>query len=104
MTAKITIIHLEKCQPSGKSAIRPTFDPRLVAREFSSGCMADLPTASPCAPDCLFKRFDLESLKRSNLDDRKSRSSNEASNKTNPSEGKYINRSPIIVPTGFIKL
>ena len=28
----------------GKSAIRPTLDPRLVAREFSSGRMADLPT------------------------------------------------------------
>ncbi|TSC75205.1 MAG: DNA polymerase III subunit delta' [Parcubacteria group bacterium Gr01-1014_44] len=30
----------------GKSAIPPTLDPRLVAREFSSRCMADLPTVS----------------------------------------------------------
>ncbi len=28
---------------SGKSAILPTFDPRLVAREFSGRCIADLP-------------------------------------------------------------
>ena len=33
----------QKLKVSGKSAIRPTLDPRLFAREFSSGCMADLP-------------------------------------------------------------
>ena len=32
----------QKIMNSSKSAIRPTLDPRLIAREFSSGCMADL--------------------------------------------------------------
>ena len=31
---------------SGKSAIQPTFDPRLIAREFSGRRMADLPKAN----------------------------------------------------------
>src|SRR3989344_6111320 len=39
--AKIKVVY-SGVYPIDKSAIRPTLDPRLVAREFSSGCMADL--------------------------------------------------------------
>src|SRR3989344_810947 len=41
-----------------KSAIQPTLDPRLLAREFSSGCMADLLQISLPRPMINSKNFD----------------------------------------------